>query len=626
MKISLPALLTLGFLQALTPASQEPLPTFRTGVDIVELDVTVLDKDRRPVKGLTADDFTILDRGKPQPIVAFSAVDVPPPVSYPAPWMRDAPIDVVSNVENRRLVAIVMDDAYTDFNPDMAKRAKEIARKSVDELGPADLGSVIFTLMGRAQNFTSDRSRLLAAIESYVPKQRNGEAPLPCIGPAPAIPGAPVRHGAFGTHKCDIEALATVAEALSTASPGRKVVIFISGGRKFRLAMGDDAPDLTKLFRNLQRANITVFAFDARGLLPPGGTSADRRELPDPATAGSDLGQNESLYTFAANTGGRTIANTNDPQSHVAETFRESSSYYFIGFQTASDSHDVGLRNVEVRVNRPGVQVQTRKGYYPSRSITATREVVNGLPSGELAVHATAAVVAVPGQRDSDVILSARLELPRPSTGQQIVELSAIAIDVDGKVKGAERQRITIPATSGSDASHDLPAHLRVPPGRYIFQLSAKATDRTGGVAVDVDVPNFSKESLSASGLMLQRRPVPAIDDKALAALVPFLPTADRRFFPSDDVAVFLRIYQSGKDRSLPVRMSARVINERNEVASRYESTLETANFSQTRSADYEASLPLQPLVPGEYLLEIDAQAGERRLQRTARFTVVAGR
>src|SRR3954471_1317897 len=164
--------LVLGaaLLYAQAPAQQTPLPTFRTGIDIVEVDVTVLDKDRHPVKGLTAADFTILDRGKPQPIVAFSAVDVPAPVTYSAPWMREAPLDVVSNVENRRLVTIVMDDAYTDFNPDFAKRAKQIAQNAVSELGPTDLASVVFTFMGRPQNFTSDRSQLLAAIDSYTPK------------------------------------------------------------------------------------------------------------------------------------------------------------------------------------------------------------------------------------------------------------------------------------------------------------------------------------------------------------------------------------------------------------------------------------------------------------------------
>jgi len=84
----------VGLPQAPPSVNQQP-PTFRTGVDIVQLDVTVLDKDRQPVRGLTADDFTILDKGKPQPIVAFSAVDVPAPAAHVAPWIRDAPLDVV---------------------------------------------------------------------------------------------------------------------------------------------------------------------------------------------------------------------------------------------------------------------------------------------------------------------------------------------------------------------------------------------------------------------------------------------------------------------------------------------------------------------------------------------------
>ena len=63
MKLSLVALSIVVLLQAQAPTPQAPLPTFRTGVDVVQLDVTVLDKDRHPVRGLTAEDFTILERG-----------------------------------------------------------------------------------------------------------------------------------------------------------------------------------------------------------------------------------------------------------------------------------------------------------------------------------------------------------------------------------------------------------------------------------------------------------------------------------------------------------------------------------------------------------------------------------
>jgi len=616
MKIPLSALLTFALLQAQAPGPQTQLPIFRTGVDVVEIDVTVLDKDRHPVKGLTADDFTILDRGKPQPIVAFSAVDVPPPVSYSAPWMREAPIDVVSNVENRRLVTIVMDDAYTEFNPDNGKRAKQIARNAVDELGPADLAAVVFTFMGRSQNFTSDRSRLLAAIDSYLPKQRGGEPPLPCFGPHQPT-----------QRKCDIETLGGVAEALSGAPPGRKVVVLISGGRAFSFggpgATENETPDLSKLFRNLQRANVTVYAFDARGLLPPGGMSAESQRLPDPTTPSSSLTENESLYTFAASTGGRAIANTNDPQSHVPDVFRESSTYYFIGFRAATDSNEKLLRKIDVRVNRPAVQVQTRNGYYSPGKTSVARDVINGIPSGDLPLYVTVAPLAVPGRREAEMILATRMAPPERVTAPRPVELTTTAYDSEGKSHGTLRQTMTIAPMAGAPVQPELPGHFPLRPGRYMIRTAATSDGGSGAVYADVDVPDFAKDPLSASGLILERRPGPPTREKSLSDLVPVVPTTQRRFLASDDVAVFLRIYQGGKGRIVPVRMTARVRNEQNAVASNHEGMFEVENFSSNRSADFEVTLPLAHLAPGDYLLEVEAQSGARHVIRTARFAVV---
>ena len=76
------------------PAGSQQLPpvqppTFRTGVDAVQLDVSVLDKERRPVRGLTAADFTVLEDGKPRQIVGFSAVELPPlPAAVARRWHR----------------------------------------------------------------------------------------------------------------------------------------------------------------------------------------------------------------------------------------------------------------------------------------------------------------------------------------------------------------------------------------------------------------------------------------------------------------------------------------------------------------------------------------------------------
>src|SRR6185503_7358715 len=58
-------------------APQEPSPTFRQGVEAVQLSVIVTDREGNPVSGLSEDDFEILEDGKPRPITTFFAVDVP---------------------------------------------------------------------------------------------------------------------------------------------------------------------------------------------------------------------------------------------------------------------------------------------------------------------------------------------------------------------------------------------------------------------------------------------------------------------------------------------------------------------------------------------------------------------
>jgi len=112
------------------------------------------------------------------------------------------------------------------------------------------------------------------------------------------------------------------------------------------------------------------------------------------------------------------------------------------------------------------------------------------------------------------------------------------------------------------------------------------------------------------------------VTDKALADLVPFLPSAQRQFQPKDDVAAFVRLYQGGKGTIAPVRMSAKVTDEKNIVRSEQETVVDSRSFSAERSADYRVALPLAHLSAGEYLLEVEAQSGDRRVHRTARFAV----
>jgi hypothetical protein len=143
-------------LACLAPAqAQAPQSTFRVGVDVVALDVSVLDRNRKPVRGLTAADFTVLEGGKARPIVAFEAIELPRVAPSAAFWMHDVAPDVTTNnSSDGRLVVIMFDHSIAGGLA--AAAARKIANSAIDQLEPGDLAAVMFTSdLTRPQNFTA---------------------------------------------------------------------------------------------------------------------------------------------------------------------------------------------------------------------------------------------------------------------------------------------------------------------------------------------------------------------------------------------------------------------------------------------------------------------------------------
>ncbi|HUR21548.1 MAG TPA: hypothetical protein VMZ90_12110, partial [Vicinamibacterales bacterium] len=99
---------------------------FRAGVELVHLDVSVLDNERRPVRGLRAEDFQIFEDGKLQTVSTFSAIDIADVAEPSTPWMREVPPDTRRNdtLSDRRLFVMVIDDATAEVNPAALKATK----------------------------------------------------------------------------------------------------------------------------------------------------------------------------------------------------------------------------------------------------------------------------------------------------------------------------------------------------------------------------------------------------------------------------------------------------------------------------------------------------------------------
>ena len=159
--------------QSAPPGAQA---VFKSSVDLVHLDVSVLDRARVPVRGLTAADFTILEDGVPRPISAFVELltKAPAKASDRSSAVDKASADVQTNEIARtpegRLFVVILDDAMIPADPQMASTAKRIAETAIDRLSPGDQMAVVFTVNSKgAQNFTGDRAKLLKAVSTFTP-------------------------------------------------------------------------------------------------------------------------------------------------------------------------------------------------------------------------------------------------------------------------------------------------------------------------------------------------------------------------------------------------------------------------------------------------------------------------
>ena len=293
-----PLVVSLVAVAAAGLASQQAPPVFRSGVDLVHLDVSVFDRNRHPVRGLTQADFTLLEDGKRQKIVNFVAVDVPSAPPPPVAWMRDVAPDVQTNQDaerpDSRLIVILIDDAVIPFDPGFIKTAKDIARQVIDRANPFDRLAVVFSAgSGGTQNFTNDRARLLRAVEtlnsSYAVYTFGWESarPPPPPGMVSAEPPGPQADPDAQFRIASMATLKLVAEALVSAPQRRKMLVYVSpglpvdlasaaspvrAGPRTRMRLKEDNESLARerpnLYRLMKNANVNIYPVDPCG---PGG-------------------------------------------------------------------------------------------------------------------------------------------------------------------------------------------------------------------------------------------------------------------------------------------------------------------------------------------------------------------
>jgi VWFA-related protein len=667
-------------LLAFTAVLAAQVPQFRSRVELVHLDVSVLDNNRRPVKGLTAEDFTIYEDGKPQTVAVFNAVDLLDPPAPSTAWLRDVAPDVKRNTDvvDRRLITIVMDDATIPFDQVMIKSAREIGRQVIERLGPNDLAAIVFTRDNRnAQEFTNDRARLLKAIESFEYGGRTIGLPKPADGPVP--PG--LIYAESSGFLATAGTLSRVAESLADVPQRRKAVIYVgvgvpaSGAASSEIAMAGNTDDptaeigaiarqvmdrMSQTYRKAALANVNIYTVSPAGV---GGMEqliqSERWKGRIVPTYESSMNYNEFLVGLAENTGGRAFPERNEFATALAQVFVENGSYYLLGYSPSNSTQDGRQRRLEVKVNRPDVQVRTRSGYFAEKPRDADDEAAAApppltaalaglLPKTEIGLTATAAPFAIPGKTEAGVIVVLTIDqeaAARTARTREMVDVQVNAFSQEGAPRGATRYETAVTLRPGpaGQISYEVLTSLALRPGRYQLRLSTHvgSQGKTGSVYYDLDVPDFTARALSISGLLVTSdvKPV-STDTDRIRQYVPIAPTAKRTFSVNERVSVFARIYQGGQTstpapvntrsqtrmpatQGVPVQVTVTVTDAQGMVRVRRTEQVPRDGFGATDgAADFSLNLPLQNLPPGEYLFTLDAAGGRGQAVRHLRFAV----
>ncbi len=660
---------------------QQTPPRFRAGVELVRLDVSVLDDDRNPVRGLTADDFTILEDGKPQTVETFHAIDLPDvvdPKPGEAPWLRDVAPDVRGNADfrERRVVAIVVDDATPVATPEVLYYPALI-KQVIAGLAPDDLAAVVFALnKGAGQDFTSDRSLLLAAVGRLnLPMPERVMAKDGTVTPAVFDRLNPV----FAmNYSATISTLRTTSEYLADLPDRRKALVFVSIGIPLDIGVGEaslasggtvDASgvaaglvtDLFECLRAAQRANVNIYSFDPGGLRAPYGAATSA----DPMNPG--WANRVFLKSLSESTGGFAVVDNNDPVPGIKQLVRENGSYYLLGYVPVNARAQGRFRKLEVRVNRPGVTVRARTGYSEPRAATGTKKPAKAgatpsalasaaagiVPKADLPLEIAAAPFPIAGRRDAAIGVTVAFSAYAPMRATRaVIEVDTVtsAYSPDGKRRASRRQTVPVNLNFpgfGKMVGFELLSRLDLPPGRYQLRFAAETSvngvrvsdlvppvafvspgenvgPRSGSVYCDVEVPDFLGDRVALSGIALSIDPKTVSGPPhALDGVVPVIPTTMRDFIKTDRVGGFVRISQGGTQPVGPVTFAARVMNDRGFFVDEHVETLDPQRFATGRMADVQFDVPVSALAPGQYLLRVAASAGDREVRRDVRFTVL---
>lgn len=406
------AAMSIAWPRAQQPAAPGDEPTFRLRTDAVIVDVIVRGDGKRPVTGLTADDFEIRENGVRQQVTSFTAkqqqavrvvsaaeIDTPGIVALP-----DARVTPDDSIGDAGVVAIVFDQLTPEARWLAHRAARQFIGRGPEAPGVIGVFGIGLRLMP-VQNFTRDYARIRAAVDALGQNQalpfggdRAAILDLQAggtgvgVGAVPPPLSSPASQGVAGdlqamqlrmalgyemaerdfrsgiTQGALLALIGTMADV-----PGRKSLALLSEGLQQGPALRGRLQDVINA---ANRANVAIYTIDAAGLRPVSPSEQPRDMLNAAAVQGRSLTGVEqfevmlmstpsaSLGRLARDTGGAYIEGTNDLARIFTRVSEDMANHYVLTYVSSNPTYDRRYRRIQVDVKRPGVHVTARHGYY----------------------------------------------------------------------------------------------------------------------------------------------------------------------------------------------------------------------------------------------------------------------
>jgi VWFA-related protein len=552
------------------PEQQEPIqgPTFRTGIDLIAVDVAVVDRRGRPVEDLRAPEFSVKVDGEVRRVVSAELVRVD--VEAARKQVADkTETFYTSNITppNGRQIVIAVDQV--NIRPGTLRPVLDAAGRFLDQLTPLDqVAFVAYPEPGPRVNFTTDRLRLRLAMQGLVGQQPRVRPGQYNIGLSEAL--------AIDDKRDQIVLAEVVARECRSSQPSQRSqcerdiiseadqiarqaredadhsllglrqlleqLMFVDGAKSLILiSEGMVVPDESE-FRSIvrlagaARTAINVLVVDLR--------RGDVTISEQPPTESQDRRLHvQGLEALASMSRGSLfhIAGTGEPIFDRLAS--EISAYYILGVeQRPSDS--VGDRHrIDVEVRRRDVTIRSRQAFVLSPDRTTRRSpgealrdtltspfAVSGLP-----VRVTTFAQQDPGSEKVRVMIAAQVGQAGAQEGQYAV--GYIVINDENRVVASFGEQTTLSPGSGS-AGEPLrfASGVLLDPGIYSLRFGVVDSEgRRGSVVRDVSAWKMAGEPFALGDLIVGNVPAPGQG----------VPVQVEPYVASEDVAAYLELYSN---------------------------------------------------------------------------------